>query len=149
MATTNTVAASAETMQAPLNQIVTFQVIHPPITRSTAPNADTLYMFRFINVTKEPMVFSYPNMGTRYFLFPIKEAWTDVIAAPGKRTEGDAAHNVLITGPESARYRAGWDDTPQVTIGIVIHDRARVLYGNPGGFGCSARIAGEVPARTA
>jgi hypothetical protein len=100
MATTNTVTASAETMQAPLNQVVNVPSYPPADYKGvTAPNADTLYTFGFINVTKEPMVFSYPNMGTRYFLFPIYDAWTDVIAAPGKRTEGDSAHNVLITGP--------------------------------------------------
>jgi hypothetical protein len=99
MATTNTVAPSFETLQAPLNQIVSIPG-YPPATYKgvTAPNADTLYTVGFFDVTKEPVVFSYPNMGMRYFLFPIYDAWTDVIASPGKRTEGGSARNVLITG---------------------------------------------------
>jgi hypothetical protein len=100
MATTNTVAVSTGTFQAPLNQILSMPAYPPASYKGvTAPNADTLYTFGFINVTKEPMVFSYPNMGSRYFLFPIYDAWTDVVAAPGKRTEGGSARNVLITGP--------------------------------------------------
>lgn len=101
MATTNTVAPSHQTLQAPLNQLVSIPG-YPPATYKgvTAPNADTLYTFGFLNVTKEPVVFSYPDMGKRYFLFPIYDAWTDVIAAPGARTEGGSARNVLITGPK-------------------------------------------------
>ncbi len=100
MATTNTVAPNYEALQAPLNQLVSIPG-YPPATYKgvTAPNADTLYTFGFLDVTKEPMVFSYPDMGRRYFLFPIYDAWTDVIAAPGTRTEGGSARNVLITGP--------------------------------------------------
>lgn len=100
MATTNTVAPSYETLQSPLNQLVSIPGYPPAAYKGvTAPNADTLYTFGFLDVTKEPMVFSYPDMGSRYFLFPIYDAWTDVIAAPGKRTEGGSARNVLITGP--------------------------------------------------
>jgi hypothetical protein len=45
------------------------------------------------------MVLSYPNMGKRYFLFPIYDAWTTVIHSAGTRTTGEAARNILIAGP--------------------------------------------------
>ena len=48
----------------------------------TAPNADTLYSGAFLDVSKEPIVLSYPDMHGRYFLFPIYSQWTNVIAAP-------------------------------------------------------------------
>jgi hypothetical protein len=100
MSTTNAVAPSDATFQAPLNQILNVPAYPPANYRGvTAPNADTLYTFGFMNVSDEPMVFSYPDMGKRYFLFPIYDAWTEVIASPGTRTEGGGAHDVLITGP--------------------------------------------------
>jgi hypothetical protein len=97
---TNTEKPQPETLQAPLNQIVN-QTLYPPAKYKgvTAPNADTLYSVGFINVRQEPMVFSYPDMGTRYFLFPIYDEWTEILAAPGSRTAGGKAKNVLITGP--------------------------------------------------
>lgn len=100
LAFTNTVKPDPRTLQAPLNQIVN-QPEYPPANYKgvTAPNADTLYSAGFIDVSQEPIVFSYPNMGKRYFLFPIYDAWTTVISVPGSRTTGGAARNVLITGP--------------------------------------------------
>jgi hypothetical protein len=100
MATTNTVAVDLKTFQTPLGQILSMPG-YPPATYQgvTAPNADTLYSFGFIDVSKEPWVFSYPNMGHRYFLFPIYDMWTDVIVSPGARTFGYGAQSVAVTGP--------------------------------------------------
>ena len=100
LAFTNTVKPNPKTLQAPLNQFVN-QPEYPPADYKgvTAPNADTLYSAGFIDVSQEPIVFSYPDMGKRYFLFPIYDFWTTVISVPGSRTTGGAARNVLITGP--------------------------------------------------
>ena len=105
MATTNTIAVDLKTFQAPLGQFLTMPG-YPPATYQgvTAPNADTLYSFGFFDVSKEPWVFSYPDMGDRYFLFPIYDMWTDVIISAGSRTFGSAAQSVAITGP-------GWEGT--------------------------------------
>src|SRR5215470_17322257 len=54
----------------------------------TAPNADTLYTTGWIDVSKEPWVFSIPDMKDRYFLFPMLDGWTNVFQVPGKRTTG-------------------------------------------------------------
>lgn len=64
----------------------------------TAPNADTLYSSAWVDVGKQPWVLHIPEMGDRYYLFPMLDAWTTVFADPGKRlgvTGGDFA----ITGP--------------------------------------------------
>jgi hypothetical protein len=105
MATTNTVAVDMKTFQTPLGQILSMPG-YPPATYQgvTAPNADTLYSFGFFDVSKEPWVFSYPDMGNRYFLFPIYDMWTDVIISAGARTFGYGAQSVAITGP-------GWHGT--------------------------------------
>jgi len=97
---TNVAAPNAKTLQAPINQFVNLPKYPPADYRGvTAPNADTLYSAAFLDVSKEPIVFSYPNMHGRYFLFPIYSQWTEVLAAPGSRTRGSAAQNVLISGP--------------------------------------------------
>src|SRR5215467_7214168 len=65
----------------------------------TAPNADTLYTTAWIDVSKEPWVFSIPDMGDRYYLMPMLDGWTDVFQVPGKRTTGGKAQKYAITGP--------------------------------------------------
>ena len=70
----------------------------------TAPNADTLYTITWIDVTKEPWVLSIPDMGDRYYLFPMLDGWTNVFQVPGKRTTGGGAQKYAITGP-------GWQGT--------------------------------------
>jgi hypothetical protein len=97
---TNTIAPNPQTFQAPLNQFVSLPKYPPADYKGvTAPNADTLYSGAFIDVSKEPIILSYPDMHGRYFLFPIYSKWTNVIAAPGKRTLGTGAQTIAITGP--------------------------------------------------
>jgi hypothetical protein len=97
----NTVAPNPETFQAPLNQFVSLPKYPPADYHGvTAPNADTLYSAAFLDVSKEPIILSYPDMHGRYFLFPIYSQWTNVLAAPGSRTLGTGAQTIAITGPE-------------------------------------------------
>jgi hypothetical protein len=96
----NTIAPNPETFQAPLNQFVSLPKYPPADYHGvTAPNADTLYSAAFIDVSKEPIILSYPDMHGRYFLFPIYSQWTNVISAPGKRTLGTGPQTIAITGP--------------------------------------------------
>jgi len=76
----------------------------------TAPNADTLYSTAWLDLSKEPYVFSLPDQGDRYYLMPMLSGWTDVFQVPGKRTTGDKAQQYLISGP-------GWKGT--VPSGMV------------------------------
>jgi hypothetical protein len=71
---------------------------------TTAPNADTLYMTAWLDVSKKPWVLSLPDMKGRYYLFPMLDAWTDVFQDPGKRTTGTGPQKYVITGP-------GWSGT--------------------------------------
>lgn len=65
----------------------------------SAPNADTLYSLAWIDLEKGPTVFSHPDMGKRYYLFPMYSLWMPVIHSPGTRTTGGAAEKFLLTGP--------------------------------------------------
>jgi hypothetical protein len=70
----------------------------------TAPNADTLYAFAWLDVSREPYVLTLPDAGDRYYLMPMLSGWTDVFQAPGTRTTGTGAQKYAITGP-------GWNGT--------------------------------------
>lgn len=70
----------------------------------TAPNADTLYTTAWFDVAKEPWIVSVPDMGSRYYLLPMLDGWTNVFASPGSRTTGTKAQTFAITGP-------GWKGT--------------------------------------
>jgi hypothetical protein len=89
-----------EGTRAPMGQFVRMREYPTAAFRDvTAPNADTLYTVAWLDVSKEPWVFSVPDMKERYFLMPMLDGWTDVFQAPGKRTTGTKAKTYAITGP--------------------------------------------------
>ncbi len=95
--------ARPEGIRAPVNQFANVREYPTAaFTGITAPNADTLYSEGWLDLGPEPIVVSWPDMGSRYYLFPMLDAWTNVIAAPGTRTTGGGAQAYVITGP---RYK--------------------------------------------
>ena len=97
--------ATVQGNRGPMGQIIKLRT-YPAVDDHavTAPNADTLYTTAFLDVSKEPWVFSIPDMGDRYYLMPMLDGWTDVFQVPGKRTTGGKAQTYAITGP-------GWSGT--------------------------------------
>lgn len=92
--------AKAEALRAPMGQFTNVKRYPPGDYRGvSAPNADTLYSLIWLDVGQEPMVFSHPDMGSRYYLFPMYSLWMPVIQSPGSRTTGEKAATYLITGP--------------------------------------------------
>ena len=92
--------AKVKGTKGPMGQIIKVREYpDSSFTDVTAPNADTLYTTAFIDVGKEPWVFSFPDMKDRYFLFPMLDGWTNVFEVPGKRTTGGGAQAYAITGP--------------------------------------------------
>jgi hypothetical protein len=63
-------------------------------------HADTLYSIAWLDLTEEPMVLAVPDMGHRYYLMELLDAWTNVVADPGTRTTGPARKAFAIVGPE-------------------------------------------------
>lgn len=91
--------------RAPMGQFVRMREYPTAAFRDvTAPNADTLYVTAWIDVSQEPWVLSLPDAHDRYYLFPMLDGWTDVFQVPGKRTTGTGAQTYVITGP-------GWTGT--------------------------------------
>jgi len=70
----------------------------------TAPNADTLYSVAWLDLAREPYIFSIPDARGRYYLMPMLDAWTTVFQVPGMRTTGTKPQRYAITGP-------GWSGT--------------------------------------
>lgn len=92
--------AAVTPMRAPMGQFVRARTYPDETFRDApAPNADTLYTSAWLDVGAEPWILSVPDMGKRYCLFPMLDAWTNVFASPGTRTTGTAAQAYAITGP--------------------------------------------------
>jgi hypothetical protein len=104
------VSAPAE-MKAPMNSFFNVKRYPPGDYRGvSAPNADTLYSVAWLDLGAEPIVFSHPDMGKRYYLFPTYSLWMPVLQSLGSRTTGEKAANYLFTGP-------GWNG--QVPAGMT------------------------------
>lgn len=84
----------------PMNMFVNVPEYPPASMRTVVrPNFDTLYSIAWLDLTKEPMIVSVPDTGGRYYLLPMLDMWTDVIASPGWRTTGTKAGNFIVVPP--------------------------------------------------
>lgn len=91
---------AVETLRGPVNNFINVKRYPPADYRGvSAPNADTLYSVAWLDLGKEPIVFTYPDMGKRYFLFPMYSMQMNVIQSLGSRTTGEKASTFLVTGP--------------------------------------------------
>ncbi|HEY7304222.1 MAG TPA: DUF1254 domain-containing protein [Bryobacteraceae bacterium] len=63
-------------------------------------NVDTLYSLANLNLSTEPVVLVVPPMqGKRWWIMQVIDAWNDVPAAPGSRTNDDKGGAFVIVGP--------------------------------------------------
>lgn len=115
-----TAAPRAGERRAPINQFAHLRACpDPSCTDIISPNADTLYSSAWLDVSREPVVLSLPDMGGRYYMVPMLDGWTDVFAAPGTRTTGSGAANYAITWP-------GWRGTLPAGMRMVTTPTAMV-----------------------
>src|SRR5580692_4386103 len=64
-----------------------------------SPNNDTLYSIAWLDLSKEPVILSVPDVGDRYYTMEIASFDSDNFAYVGMRTTGTKAGNYAIVGP--------------------------------------------------
>jgi len=93
--------ADSITPYAPLNHFYHVRKLATAAYRDGgSPNNDTLYSVAWVDVTKEPLILSHPNMGDRYFTFEIADVDSDNFAYVGTRTTGSEAGSFALVGPD-------------------------------------------------
>jgi hypothetical protein len=94
-----TAAPSPAGHKAPINQFLHIRSFpDPTFTDVVSPNADTLYSAAWLDLSKEPVILSVPEMN-RYYIMQMLDAWTNVFASPGTRTTGNGKGDFAIIGP--------------------------------------------------
>jgi hypothetical protein len=99
---TNVAVPDAE--HAPMGQVIKMRT-YPAVDNHccAAPNADTLYTEVWLDVSKEPWIFSIPDMGDRYYIMPMLDGWSEVFGVASSRTNGGKPQTYAITGPGWSR----------------------------------------------
>lgn len=127
---------AVEELRAPMGHFANVKRYPPADYRGvSAPNADTLYSLGWIDVGGEPWVFTYPDMGDRYVVFPMYDLWMSVIFSGGSRTTGGASKTFLLTGP-------GWSGAvPEGMIQVKMPTRYMLILGRTYADGTEADYA--------
>lgn len=89
------------------NHFIHFKQLAQPEQRAVVlGNRNTLYSVGWIDLSQGPVVFEIPDMGDRYYVMPLLDAWTNTFASLGSRTTGQGAQKYFIAN-------AAWQgDTP-------------------------------------
>jgi len=97
--------AVPDSQHAPMGQMIKLRTFIPADNHCcAAPNNDTLYTMVWLDVSKEPWIFSIPDMGRRYYIMPMLSGYDEVFDVAGSRTTGQKAQKYAVTGP-------GWSGT--------------------------------------
>ena len=97
---TNTNVANPTGPRAPLNQFAHFRQLPDASDQVVVGlNVDTLYSLGSLDLAAGPLVLSVPEMGDRYWLMQLIDAWNNVPHVPGARTIGGAGGDFAIVGP--------------------------------------------------
>ncbi|PBC18646.1 DUF1254 domain-containing protein [Mesorhizobium sp. WSM4307] len=121
--------AGSITPYAPLNHFYNVRDLATAEYRDGgSPNNDTLYSIAWIDVSKEPLILTHPDMGDRYFTFELASIDSDNFAYVGTRTTGGKAGSYAIIGPNwKGQLPAGVKSiTPSRTNSVLILGRTLV-----------------------
>lgn len=112
--------------KAPMNQFAHSRELRTASHRlGGTPNNDTVYSFAWLDVSKEPLILSHPDMGKPYFTFEIAGFDSDNFAYVGTRTTGSKAGHYAIVGPHwKGKLPKGVKALPpSPTHGVIIFGR--------------------------
>src|ERR1044072_95185 len=99
---------------APVNTFFRSPVLaNPGTTRGGSRNCDTLYSVAWLDVSKEQMVVSVPEVTDRFYCLEMAGIDSDNCAYVGTHVTGTAAANYLIVGP-------GWQgEVPEGVLDVL------------------------------
>ncbi|MEY4722430.1 MAG: hypothetical protein RIQ46_2155 [Pseudomonadota bacterium] len=115
---------------APVNRIAIYPGVLTPATQGQlrAPNADTLYLNAWVDMSQGPVLLDVPDMGSRYYTL----AFMDLYARPhhlGTRTNGGKATRYALVGPSGGTVPEGYTafhlptDTAWMLGRVLVSDR--------------------------
>jgi hypothetical protein len=101
---------------APVNRIAVYPGVLTPATQGQlrAPNADTLYLNAWVDLSKGPVLLEVPEMAPRYYTL----AFLDLYGKPhhmGTRTNGGKARRYALVGPAGGVVPPGYETFPLPT----------------------------------
>ncbi|MFN3212396.1 MAG: DUF1254 domain-containing protein [Henriciella sp.] len=83
------------------NHFIHFRRLAQPEQRAVVlGNRNTLYSVGWLDLSEGPVVFRIPNMGDRYYVMPLLDAWTNTFESLGSRTTGQEAQSYLIANAD-------------------------------------------------
>jgi hypothetical protein len=86
---------------APNNQFSQYRTFPDASNRSIVGlNVDTLSSLAALDLTHGPILLTVPEMGKRFWVMQLIDAWNNVFGAPGSRTVGEKGGNFAIVGPD-------------------------------------------------
>ncbi|HXW89568.1 MAG TPA: DUF1254 domain-containing protein, partial [Terriglobales bacterium] len=118
---TNVEKPTWETLSAPVNQLMSVRQSRPDNHGVILPSTDTLYTAGWSDVSKEPVVFTAPDIpnvpGTnkkRFMMYQFMDAWTNVYYSNGLQKGLVTKTSFILVGPDFK------GDLPKIPSSIVV-----------------------------
>ncbi|MDC1105557.1 DUF1254 domain-containing protein [Prolixibacteraceae bacterium] len=86
--------------QKPNSLILFTQLAQPKNKAVVLGNRNTLYTVGWIDLSRGPVVFIFPDMEKRYFVMPLIDAWTNTFKSIGSRTTGQGGKKYFLVNAE-------------------------------------------------
>ncbi|TFZ04537.1 DUF1254 domain-containing protein [Ramlibacter rhizophilus] len=91
----------------------THRKLGPDDREVVSPNNDTVYSNAWLDLSQGPVLIDTPDMGDRYWVLGLLDAWTNPFAYVGRRSTGNRPQRTLVHGP-------GWGGVVPAGVDTVI-----------------------------
>ncbi len=78
----------------------THRKLGPDDREVVSPNNDTVYSNAWLDLSRGPVLIDTPDMGERYWVLGLLDAWTNPFAYVGRRATGNRRQRTLVHGPD-------------------------------------------------
>ncbi|NNE56708.1 MAG: DUF1254 domain-containing protein [Hellea sp.] len=84
-----------------INDFMHFKRIAGPKERAVVlANRNTHYSVGWVDLSEGPVLFEIPDMGDRYYVMPLLDAWSNTFASLGSRTTGQGPQRYALTNQD-------------------------------------------------